>query len=352
MIIEAVRLVVTLATTAAGFLIGRAIPDWYQDAAPDPDVTIVTGAVIGAGVGYVAGGLIGRAIRRWLDRAPELVARASGPELFAGAFGLLIGVLVGVVAGLPLIVFLPTILGWSIAALLVLVLAAFGSRVFAARSDDLLNAAGLRASRLRAGGSAGGDAYVIDSSAAIDGRVVEMVRSGLIGGNLLIPQFVVDELQGIADSGSVNHRRRGRRGLEMLEALRETPDANLRVVDDQVPEYPDVDAKLVELCSRLGATLVSTDHNLVKAASIRGLPTRNPHSIAEALRPHLGAGDRMMLTIERVGTGPGQGVGFLDDGTMVVIEGGAERVGEHVEIEVANMLRTSVCRMLFARPVP
>ncbi len=351
MIIEAVRLVVTLATTATGFLIGRAIPDWYQDAAVDPDIAIVTGAVIGSGVGYVAGGLIGRAIRRGLDRAPELVARASGPELFAGAFGLLLGVLIGVVVGLPMIVFLPTVLGWSAASLVVLILASFGSRVFSARSDDLLNAAGLRANRLRAGGSAGGDAYVIDSSAAIDGRVVEMVRSGLVGGNLLVPQFVVDELQGIADMGAVNHRRRGRRGLEMLDVLRDVPDANLRVVDDQVPEHADVDAKLLELCQRLGATLVSTDHNLVKAASIRGLSTRNPHSIAEALRPQLGAGDRMVLTIERVGTEPGQGVGFLDDGTMVVIDGGADRVGENVEIEVANMLRTSVGRLLFARPV-
>ncbi len=350
MIIEAIRLVVTLATTAAGFLIGRAVPDWYPDAAVDPDVSVVTGAVIGAGVGYVAGGLAGRAIRRALDRAPELVSRATGPELFAGTFGLLAGVIIGVVAGVPIVVLLPPVLGWPAAALLVLILAAFGSRIFATRSDDLLATAGLRPRRVRAGRLSGDSAYVIDTSAAIDGRVLEMARSGLIGGNLLVPQFVVDELQGVADSGSVQHRRRGRRGLDVLEALRDLQDVDLRVADDVVPEHDDVDAKLVTLCDRIGATLVSTDHNLVKAAGLRGVSTLNPHAIGEALRPQLTPGDRLALLIERAGTEPGQGVGYLDDGTMVVVEGAGDMVGSSIDIEVANTLRTSMGRLLFARP--
>jgi uncharacterized protein YacL len=350
MIIEAVRLVVTLATTAAGFLIGRAVPDWYQDAAIDPDVSIVTGAVLGAGVGYVAGGLLGRAIRRALDRAPDLVARASGPELFAGTFGMLVGVLIGVVLGLPLVVFLPRVLGWPTASLLVLVLAAFGSRIFAVRSDDLLATAGLRPRRIRPGRTSGESASVVDTSAVIDGRVLEMARSALIGGNVIVPQFIVDELQGIADSGSIHHRRRGRRGLDVLTALGELPDVDLRIADDVVPEHDDVDAKLITLCDRIQATLISTDHNLIKAAGLRGIPTLNPHAIGEALRPQLAPGDRLTLLIERTGTEPGQGVGYLDDGTMVVVEEAAGLVGSSIDIEVANTLRTSVGRLLFARP--
>jgi uncharacterized protein YacL len=349
MIIEAVRLVVTLATTAAGFLVGRALPDWYPDAAIDPDAAIVTGAVLGAGIGYVAGGLLGRGIRRGLDRAPDLVARSSGPELFAGTFGMLAGLLLGAVVGLPAIVFLPPVLGWPLAALLVLVLAAFGARVFSARSDDLLAAAGLRPRRVRPGVPLGGPAFVIDTSAAIDGRILEMCRAGLVTGDLLVPEFVLDELQGIADSGSAHHRRRGRRGLDVLEALREQQTVELRIADDAVPQFEDVDAKLVGLCDQTGATLVSTDHNLVKAAGLRGIATLNPHSIGEALRPQLVSGDRLSQLVERAGTEPGQGVGYLEDGTMVVVEGAAGLVGQSVDVEVANTLRTSVGRLIFAK---
>lgn len=350
MIIEAVRLVVTLATTAAGFLIGRAIPDWYPEAGIDPDVSIVTSAVVGAGIGYVAGGLIGRLIRRALDRAPELVSRASGPELFAGAFGLLAGLALGVVVGMPAIVFLPPVLGWPLASLLVLILAAFGSQVFASRSEDLLAAAGLRPRRIRSASQAEGPAHVVDTSAVIDGRLLELCRVGLIAGDLVVPEFVIDEIQGIADSGSVHHRRRGRRGLDILDALRELPAVDVRVADDAVPELDDVDAKLISLCTRIEATLISTDHNLVKAAGLRGIATLNPHAIGEAMRPQLVPGDRITLLIERPGTEPGQGVGYLDDGTMVVVEGSAEMVGRTIDVEVANTLRTSVGRLLFARP--
>ena len=349
MISEAVRLVITLATTAAGFVVGRAIPEWFESAEVDPDVSIVTGAVLGAGIGYVVGGLMGRLVRRSLDRAPELVARASGPELFAGAFGTLTGLLVGVVLAVPAILLLPPVIGWGLGALLVLIFSAFGGRVFAARADDLLAAAGLRGRLTEPSGPDG--AFVVDTSAAIDGRLLELARSGLVTGVVWLPEFVLDELQGIADSSSKQKRRRGRRGLDVLDALRETAGIEVQVVNDSVPEHAEVDAKLIALCSRYEGTLVSTDHNLVKAAGLRGIATLNPHALGESLRPALVPGDRMTMVLEREGTEPGQGVGYLDDGTMVVVEGGAEVVGDTVEIEVANAVRTSVGRMLFARIV-
>lgn len=348
MISEAVRLVITLAMTAIGFVVGRAVPDWFEGSAVDPDVSIVTGAVLGAGLGYVIGGLVGRLVSRGLDRAPDLVARASGPQLFAGAFGTLAGVIVGAVVGVPLILLLPEVLGWGLAALVVLVLAAFGGRVFSARADDLLATAGLKARPVE---RPSGAVYLIDSSAAIDGRILELARAGLLTGSVWLPEFVIDELQGIADSGSKHTRRRGRRGLDVLDALREVSGIEVRVATDTVPEHADVDAKLIALCSRHEATLVSTDHNLVKAAGLRGVTVLNPHSLGEMLRPALVPGDRVPILVERQGSEPGQGVGYTDDGTMVVIEGGAGAVGSVVEVEVANTLRTSVGRMLFARIV-
>jgi uncharacterized protein YacL len=348
MIIELVRLVVTLALTAAGFLVGRAVPDWFRAGTVDPDVAIVVSTVVGAGVGYVVGGLLGRGIRRGLDRAPQLVAEASGPQLFAGAFGLVAGLIVGVVAGLPLVLLTPAVIGWPLAALVVVVLAAFGSRIFAARAHDLLAAAGIR-SRQPTRRSPEGGGYVIDSAAAIDGRVLEMARAGLLSGALWVPEFVLDELQGIADSGSKVRRRRGRRGLEVLEALRDLPAVEVHTTDLDLPGYEGVDAKLLAICQQSGATLVSTDSNLTRAASLRGVPVLNPHTIGELLRPVHLAGDRVTVHVERAGTEPGQGVGYLDDGTMVVVEGGADAVGRSIEVEVANTLRTSVGRMVFAK---
>jgi uncharacterized protein YacL len=171
-----------------------------------------------------------------------------------------------------------------------------------------------------------------------------------VSGDLVVPEFVLDELQGIADSGSSHHRRRGRRGLDVLDALRELSSVEVRVADDVVPEHEDVDAKLIGLCARISGTLISTDHNLVKAAGLRGISTLNPHSVGEALRPQLVPGDHLTLLVERAGTEPGQGVGYLDDGTMVVVEDAADRVGQSIDVEVANTLRTSVGRLLFARP--
>ncbi len=346
MISEAVRFVVTLALTWVGFIVGRAIPEWYEASRVDPDVSIVIGAVIGAGIGYVVGGLFGRVIDRVLDRAPDLVAHATGPQLFAGTFGMVAGVLVGVVGSVPLVLLTPAPVGWSVSALIVLVLGSFGARVFAARAGELIAAAGTRGRR-RDGGRLGG--YVLDTSAAIDGRILELSRVGLVAGTVWVSEFVIDELQGIADSGTKNRRRRGRRGLDVLDALREIDSIDLHISDESFPEHEEVDAKILALCRLTEATLVSTDHNLVKAAGLRGISVLNPHSLGELMRPTLVAGDLVTLLIEKEGSEPGQGVGYLEDGTMVVIEDGASVAGQTVEVEVANTLRTSMGRMVFAR---
>jgi uncharacterized protein YacL len=350
MIIEAVRLVITLAFTAIGFVIGNSFPGWTEGSTIDPDVSIIMGALVGAGTGYVLGGLTGRLVRKGLDRAPDLVARATGPQLFAGTFGLLAGLLVGVVFAVPIVLLLPPVIGWPLAALVVLVLASAGSRVFASRSGDLLVAAGIRDARPpSASGATGLPSFLVDSSAAIDGRLLELCRAGLVRGEIWVPGFVIDELQGIADSGEKRKRRRGRRGLDVLDALRDVPDTVLKSTDESPAGFEEVDAKLVALAVKWDATLISTDHNLTKAASLRGIKVLNPHALGESLRPSVAPGDVVSIEIEREGTEPGQGVGFLDDGTMVVVEGGASLVGQTIEIEVASAMRTSIGRMLFGR---
>ncbi len=348
-IVEAVRLLVTLATTAAGYLIAQAV---IEATSADSDVATIAGTMLGAGVGYVGGGVLGRIIRRLISDAPRLVEQASGPELFAGAFGLAVGVFVGVVIAVPVVVLLPPVVGWPLGSLLVLVSGAFAGRTFAFRAHDFLAAVGLRARnplRSTASIDPAEDGALIDSSAAVDGRILELARCGLLRGSLVVPAFVVDELQAIADSGDRSRRRRGRRGLDILDALRDVRGVTFTVLEDSVPEHGEVDAKLIALADRSGATLVTTDHNLGKAAELRGVHVLNPHALGESLRPALVAGDKVEIDVEREGSEPGQGVGYLDDGTMVVVEGGAEAVGRTVRIEIANSVRTSVGRLMFAR---
>jgi uncharacterized protein YacL len=344
--IEAVRLVVTLAVTAAGFLLGTAAPQLLGGSAADPDTAVVLGAVIGAGIGYVAGGLIGRLVRRGLDRAPEITARATGPQLFAGAFGLIAGLLVGVVAALPLVLLLPEFVGWPVGALVVIVVASYGGRVFAARSEDLLAAAGLK---VRDTSAKGAPSFVIDTSAAIDGRVLDLARAGLVRGEVVAPMFVLDELQGIADSGDTNRRRRGRRGLDVLEAIRRVPGVDLVADERSYPEFSEVDAKVVAMASELDAVLITTDHNLARVAELRGIAVLDLQALGDSLRSGPITGDRMEVLVEKEGSEPGQGVAYTDDGTMIVIEGAAAEIGATIEIEIAGALRTSVGRMLFAK---
>jgi uncharacterized protein YacL len=347
MLIEAVRLVVTLAATALGYTIGRSAPDWTP-AATNPETSAVIGALIGAGVGYVFGGLSGRLIRKGIERAPVAVDRVSGAQLFAGAFGLVAGLLVGAVAAVPAIMLLPEVLGWSIGALLVIVMAGVGARVFSSRSTDLFAGAGL-AERIRSDLPEDNRRFVVDTSAAIDGRVLELARAGLLRGQVLIPGFVVDELQGIADSGQVNHRRRGRRGLDVLTALTAAPGVTTVVDERSFPGHPEVDAKLLALATGAGATLVTTDHNLARAAGLRGVEVLDPQALGESLRTGPMAGDVVSLTIEKAGSEPGQGVGYLEDGTMVVVEDAAAMVGATIDIEIAGAMRTSIGRLFFAR---
>lgn len=347
MLVEAVRLLVTLAATAIGFSVGSSWDRIFPDSAFDADAALVWIVVLSAGIGYVSGGVIGRAIARLLADAPTYFAAASGPQLFAGGFGVVVGVVVGVVLAAPVVALVPGIVGWPIAALVVLVTAAVSGRVFASRGGELFVAAG---NRPRRSTNASASRYLIDSSAAIDGRVLELARTGLVTGTVAAPSFVVDELQALADASDDKTRKRGRRGLDVLDAVGAVPGVAFAVSEDSVPEHHEVDAKLVALALETDASLVTTDHNLARAAALRGIAVVNPHELADRLRPVLATGDRIQLRIDKAGSEPGQGVGFLDDGTMVVVNGAADSIGETVDVEIANMLQTNVGRMAFAHP--
>jgi uncharacterized protein YacL len=193
---------------------------------------------------------------------------------------------------------------------------------------------------------------IIDTSVIIDGRIVEVAATGVFESPLLVPRFVLNELQTIADSGDKLKRSRGRRGLEVLEKLKAMPKLELRFWDGTLtnsPESDGVDQKLVVLAQQENGRIMTNDFNLNKIAALRGITVININSIADALKPVVLPGETMKVRIVKPGEGPTQGVGYLEDGTMVVVEGARDKVGVEVELIVTNALQTAAGKMIFGR---
>jgi uncharacterized protein YacL len=193
---------------------------------------------------------------------------------------------------------------------------------------------------------------VLDSSAIIDGRVADLADTGIFQSRFVVPSFVVDELQAAAEAGDKNRRARGRRGLDILARLRASKVIDIEVlapVDEIDAEAPD-DSRVVAMARRLGGRVLTNDANLVKIAGVRSVPAINVNEMALALRPSYVAGDEFSLRLVKAGEEPGQGIGYLDDGTMVVVEGGRDQIGRTVHVTVTSTLQTSAGRLVFAKP--
>jgi uncharacterized protein YacL len=193
--------------------------------------------------------------------------------------------------------------------------------------------------------------YVLDTSVVIDGRIADIVETRVIDNQLIMPQFVIAELQAIADSNDKLRRNRGRRGLDILNRLRSDPKVDLMIYDRELPEFAGqpVDQKLVLLAKHLEGKVVTNDYNLNKVAKLHNVGVVNLNDIANSLKPVFLPGEGIDVRIVKAGEEPGQGVGYLEDGTMVVIEGGREHVGEQISAVVTSVLQTSAGRMVFGR---
>lgn len=189
---------------------------------------------------------------------------------------------------------------------------------------------------------------ILDTSAIIDGRVADLCRTGFLEGPLLVPQFVLRELQRISDSSDGHRRIRGKRGLDILQNLMNIETADVRIVDADFPQVPDVDTKLVELAKLQNAKIVTTDMNLNKVASVQGIQILNTHELSDAIRPAVLPGESLKVYLLREGKEAGQGVAHLDDGTMVVVDHARRWIGKHVEVVVTSVIQTNAGRMIFS----
>lgn len=191
------------------------------------------------------------------------------------------------------------------------------------------------------------DHRLLDTSVIIDGRIADICDTGFIDGELIVPRFVLNELQFIADSSDSMKRSRGRRGLDVLNRMQKSSAIHIEIVEQDFPKIKGVDGKLVALAQKLNAKLMTNDYNLNKVAELQGVRVLNVNELANAMKPVVLPGEQMLVKIIREGKEPGQGVGYLDDGTMIIVDGGQKMISMTVEVVVTSVLQTTAGRMIF-----
>lgn len=208
-------------------------------------------------------------------------------------------------------------------------------------------APGLRSSRRKKGS---GSSKILDTSAIIDGRIGDLLQTGFLEGTILLPAFILAELQRIADSSNGLRRRKGRRGLEVLHKLQNDESVTIDIVAQEYPSIKDVDHKLIRLAKERGAVLITTDYNLNRVAQVEGVKILNINELANAVKPRFIPGEEIDIDVIERGEEIGQGIGYLDDGTMVVVENGRRHIGRKIKATVKNTLQTEAGKMLFVEP--
>jgi uncharacterized protein YacL len=311
---------------------------------------ILTLAIGGYAFGYLLAPYLTIRPWRWILRRMRLMPRLLPvPSLVAAAIGLAFALVITALATLPLSLlsdpwgkFAPLFLGVFLCLLFVPIMVLQGPAVLRFFFSAAPNLPAPRDNR--------NDLLILDTNAIIDGRIADIIQTGFIHGTLLIPRFVLDELRHIADSSDVLRRNRGRRGLEMLTQLQKGSDVPVQISDIDFEDTHEVDSKLVRLAKTLRCPIVSNDFNLNRVATLQGVKVLNINELANAVKPVILPGEDMPLRIVQEGKEPGQGIGFLDDGTMVVVEGGRRYLNAEISIAVTRVLQTAAGRMIFAQP--
>lgn len=309
------------------------------------------------------GALVGLLITPYVTTHPiralrSVLSRVSAQTLSASLMGLIAGLIVAALFSFP-ISLLPKPFGQIIPFIGVIVFGYLGVTVFVTRQGDLFSII----SSLRGGGGqpatkdgspnanwADNRTILLDTSVIIDGRITDITRTGFLPGSLLIPRFVLIELQYIADSPDPLRRQRGRRGMEVLAALQKEPTIPVRISDIDVEGMREVDDKLVVLARQLRCPILTNDYNLNRVAELQGVTVLNINELANAVKSVLLPGEIMSVHVIQEGRESGQGVGYMDDGTMVVVENGREYIDKEILVVVTKVLQTAAGRMIFGRP--
>jgi uncharacterized protein YacL len=310
-----------------------------------------------ASVFALVGALMGLVITPYLTTRParaisSLVAQLSAQTMLTGLLGLIVGLIIAALISFPLSL-LPAPFGQLLPFLGAVLFAYLGVAIFVMRQNDILN---ILRSRLMAvgeesiGGPQGTRSVLLDTSVIIDGRIADIALTGFIRGPMLVPSFVLNELQHIADSADGLRRKRGRRGLDILNRLQKDGSIHLQVTDVDVEGVREVDDKLVIVAKQLRCPILTNDYNLNRVAELHGVTVLNINELANAVKTVFLPGETLNVHVIQEGKETGQGVGYLDDGTMVVVERGREHLDRTILVTVTKVLQTAAGRMIFARP--
>jgi uncharacterized protein YacL len=305
------------------------------------------------------GAVFGFALAPWLVIAPARAARNALrqvpiTDLVGATIGLAIGLLLAALLAFP-VSRLPAPFGNIVPFILAVFFGYLGAAVFVARQNDiihLLQRDKTLPARLSAqgAGSVQRPTLLLDTSVIIDGRIADVAKSGFLLGTLAVPRFVLNELQYIADSADSLRRNRGRRGLEVLDKLQNTPEVDIIFFDQDPSDAGQVDDKLISLARQTGAIVVTNDYNLNRVARLQGVQILNVNELANAVKSVFLPGEEIPLRIIQEGKESGQGVGYLEDGTMVVVENGRRFINQEVLVQVTKVLQTNAGRLIFAIP--
>lgn len=331
---------------------------------------ILMGAILGGVLGSLTAPFFITRLKRFTAWVETQINKMPIHDFLAGAFGLATGLILATLLGaafsrIP-------IAGDYIPVVFAIVFGYLGIRITMTKRQEITELFGfipkffkeiLKAREPRAqvppqpaeppARDAGSEAKLyklLDTSVIIDGRIADIVESGFIEGTLLIPVFVLEELQRIADSEDPLKRVRGRRGLDILRKIRESSKSEVEILNRDFDDISEVDSKLVRLGQIVGGKIITNDFNLNKVSELRGVPVLNINELANAVKPVVIPGESMRVTVVKDGKEQGQGVAYLDDGTMIVIEGGHRHIHSTIDVTVTSALQTAAGRMIFAKP--
>jgi len=346
MFVQLTRFVLATLGALAGLSV-KGLIDWNQQIGYSVPIIVILFVILGAAVGFILGGIIGREMERAYLYLEENLRHMALSDLILGVAGLLIGLVIALIVSVPVRDLQPPVVALIGQVAIFVVLGYSGARASLIKRKDVAAAF----SRLVPEGeeAPASTTKLLDTSAIIDGRFAELLRAGFVEGEARVPGFVLSELQTLSDSADDLRRARGRRGLDLLAALR-TGEHPVEVFSMDYPEIPDVDSKLVQLAQDVDASIVTVDYNLTQVARVQGVEVLNINDLAAALRPNHLPGETIHLHITREGKESDQGVGYLEDGTMVVVQNGRPLLGEMVDVVVTSVLQTAGGRMVFARP--
>lgn len=277
-------------------------------------------------------------------------------DLIWGTIGLIIGIFIAYLVSIPIYRLDIPYIGSFLSLVIYFILGSLGVRLVSKKGSEIVQSVKeMNLSSISFGKSISRDkgktlSKILDTSVIIDGRIVDVTKIGFLEGPLIVPIFVLEELQHIADSSDALKRNRGRRGLDALKRMQEEGDTEIIISDSSYDNIPEVDSKIMKMAKDMKGVIVTTDYNLNKVATVQGIGVLNINDLANAVKPVVIPGEEMKISVVKEGNQANQGLAYLDDGTMIVVENGRDKIGQTINCVVTSVLQTSAGKMIFAKP--